>query len=186
MSLMVRRRRNKIVAIKDGPSWIHTNEGRSDYFLDKFQELFRLGFPTIPVNMDGLGQNLISKAENKAIIEIPSKAEIKRCIEAFHPLKSPSPNGFSGIFYRSYWDTVREHIVKFTQKCFRLKKVPHGVNRTFLVLIPKTRHLTNFNHFRPISLRNFAYKIISKILMERLKKLLGRIVLLNQGAFVKG
>lgn len=64
--------------------------------------------------------------------------------------------------------------------------MPYSINKTFLVLIPKTKHPFNFNHYRPISLCNFAYNIISKILIERMKKLMGMIVSPNQEAFVEG
>lgn len=60
------------------------------------------------------------------------------------------------------------------------------MNRTFLVLIPKTKQPIFFNHFRPISLCKFAYKIISKIITERMGKLMGRIISPNKGAFVEG
>ena len=71
-------------------------------------------------------------------------------------------------------------------ECFRLRKIPDNANRTFIVLIPKVKSAANFNKFRPISLCNFSYKIVAKIITLRLSGLLERIISPNQGAFVKG
>jgi hypothetical protein len=53
-------------------------------------------------------------------------------------------------------------------------------------LIPKTDNPSRANQFRPISLANFNYKIISKIMANRLKPLLQHIISPNQSAFLKG
>lgn len=60
------------------------------------------------------------------------------------------------------------------------------MNKTFLVLIPKSKHASKFNHFHPTSLCNFCYKVVSQILANRLRKYLYRIISPNQGAFVAG
>ena len=60
------------------------------------------------------------------------------------------------------------------------------INQTFIALIPKTDNPTSINHYRPISLCNTIYKIISKILANRLKPILPKLINPFQGAFVEG
>lgn len=72
------------------------------------------------------------------------------------------------------------------QEAFRIGQVTKGMNKSFIVLILKLQQATEFHHFRPISLCNFTYKIISKIITSRLKDLMPRMISLNQGAFVEG
>lgn len=61
-----------------------------------------------------------------------------------------------------------------------------SLNRTQIVLIPKTSTPTKVTEFRPISLCTTAYKIIAKVLTNRLKHILPSIISENQSAFVGG
>lgn len=82
--------------------------------------------------------------------------------------------------------TIRLQIIDFVQESFRVGEPAKGFNKSFIILIPKSQNATEFNHFRPISLCNFTYKIISKIIVERVKHLLPWLISPNQGAFIKG
>ena len=56
------------------------------------------------------------------------------------------------------------------------------INRTNITLVPKTKNPTNMTEFRPISLCNVVYKLISKVLANRLKIILPHIIFENQSA----
>lgn len=60
------------------------------------------------------------------------------------------------------------------------------MNKTFIVLIPKTTKALNLNHYLLISLCNFAYKVVAKIMAKRLGRVVEKLVSPNQRAFVKG
>jgi retron-type reverse transcriptase len=69
----------------------------------------------------------------------------------------------------------------------RLKgKILSSLNATFLVLIPKKDHPTTFSDFRPISLCNLVYKLISKVISSRLKPVLEKNLSPEQHGFLKG
>ena len=65
-------------------------------------------------------------------------------------------------------------------------KVGGCTNSTFLDLIPKEVNLVNIEIFRPISLCNASYKLLNKLIANRLKSLLGNLISPLQGGFVKG
>lgn len=71
------------------------------------------------------------------------------------------------------------------QECFHLKAISTTVNKTLMVLIPNIKGPSKINQFRPISLCNFAYKVVSKILASKLNQIMHKIISDNQSAFFK-
>ena len=74
-------------------------------------------------------------------------------------------------------------MISKSQKC---GKIGGSTNSAFLALIPKEKEAKSFDRFRPISLCNIGYKIITKIMASRLKHILPNIIPENQGGFIKG
>ena len=64
--------------------------------------------------------------------------------------------------------------------------LPKSLNHTFITLIPKTKNPENVTKFKPISLYNVLYKFFSKVLANRLKRVLPNIISEHQSAFLKG
>lgn len=60
------------------------------------------------------------------------------------------------------------------------------MNFTYIVFIPKEGKSSSFSSLRPISLCNTAYKILSKLLANRIRPLLDKIISEAQAAFVPG
>jgi len=72
------------------------------------------------------------------------------------------------------------------QGFMRKAKVGGGINSTFLALIPKEANPGTFDRYRPISLCNSSYKILAKLMANRIKPLLQKLITPAQGGFVKG
>ena len=64
--------------------------------------------------------------------------------------------------------------------------MPDEVNNSFIVLILKSQSPTSFNHYRPISLCDVVYKIITKLLVSRLRNILHKLISPTQVAFIPG
>ena len=79
--------------------------------------------------------------------------------------KSSISYGFPTIFFQVYLEVVKVDIVKEVQEFFEAKMLLKELNSTFLVLIPKTPGANTMDQFRPSSLCNSFYKIISKVLL---------------------
>lgn len=120
------------------------------------------------------------------ILKIPSIEEVKQAVWDLHPLKSFRSNGFPRIFYKTYWNIVGLQTTEFVKECLKKQRMPSSMNETFLVLILKVKQPFTVNHYRPISLCNFTYKIISRTLSNRLSPLVNKFISPNQGAFIRG
>ena len=61
-----------------------------------------------------------------------------------------------------------------------------SLNATFLVLVPKKGGAENLKDFRPISLMESLYKLLAKVLANKIKKVMEKVILKSQNAFVEG
>ena len=92
------------------------------------------------------------------------------------PTKSPGPDGFPAHFFQHKWDICGEDLTRMVLKVLNGDDIPTEINSTFIVLIPKVQNPVSLNQFRPISLCNVVYKVISKALANRLKRVLPDII----------
>ena len=161
LSTLVRRRRNQIaeIQLEDG-QWIHEHKDIEDYFTRHFLEVFQSDSPLIPQELEGLMPPCISLEENIKLVRFPDMEEIKAVIWELNPMKAPGPDGLPGLFFKKYWSIVGSQVVIAIQSFFREGWMLKELNHTFITLIPEKQGASNFNHFRPISLCNFYYKVI--------------------------
>ena len=84
-------------------------------------------------------------------------------------LKAPGPDGFQPKFYQYYWDIIAGSFSMFIQSVFSNWSFPRDLNKCFITLIPKIENPEGINQFRPITLCNVCYKVVIKILVQRLR-----------------
>jgi hypothetical protein len=99
--------------------------------------------------------------------------------------KALGPYGFSVHFYLIYWHIIQKDLdcmIQYVQKSVRMGS---STNSSFLALIPKEKNPSSFAHLRPISLCNVSYKIITKIIANRINPLLPKLISPNQGGLLK-
>ena len=117
---------------------------------------------------------------------LTSLKEIKKALDLMEVDKASGLDGFTTRFFKSCWTTIKDDLLKMVRKSQRCIKIGGGTNSTLLALIPKEKDACNFSRFHPISLCNTGYKIITKVIASRLKKILPAIIPMNQGGFMKG
>ncbi|WCJ40291.1 DNAse I-like superfamily protein [Euphorbia peplus] len=186
-STIARRRKNFISGLKiEGDTWcvndIEIREAAVDFYKNLFSddnksplELCRTdSFPILtPQVFEGMdGQ--------------PTDDEIRNALFQMHPWKAPGIDGFQAGVYQKNWAIMKNSLCALVKKAFREGSFDTELNKTLLVLIPKKPMPETFSDLRPISLCNVAYKVITKIIANRLKPLMPQLVLPQQTSFVAG
>jgi hypothetical protein len=101
-------------------------------------------------------------------------------------LAAPGPDGLPAIFYHTYWDIIKNDVIKAVLQVLNDRGDPTPYNQTHICLIPKKNNPTHPSDFRPISLCNVIHKIITKTIANRIKEILPHVISQNQSAFVPG
>lgn len=112
--------------------------------------------------------------------------EVKKALDSIGDLKAPGADGMPAIFYRKYWQLVGDSVVQEVLHVLQGGSIPEGWNDTLVVLIPKVKNPERLKDLRPISLCNIVYKLVSTVIANRPKCILGEIISDNQSAFVPG
>ena len=112
--------------------------------------------------------------------------EIESTVFQLGPSKAPGPNGFPAFFYQEFWQIVKQDVCNSVQAFFHSGSLLKSLNQTYLTLIPKVTFLEFVSQFRPISLCNVIYKIISKLMVNRLKPFMDTLITPFQNAFISG
>ncbi|GLT27528.1 hypothetical protein SLA2020_025150 [Shorea laevis] len=136
--------------------------------------------------LEGVVFKQISKEDNEALIAPFSEEEIKEAIWDCDNSKALGPNGFNFSFVKAYWEVIKEDVVEFLQDFQDNSKLVRGINNSFIVLVPKVDNPQKIEEYRPISLIGVMYKILAKILANRIKKVVDEIIGEEQMAFLRG
>ena len=141
-------------------------------------------------SIDGLVFNSLLFAGSTALEFYFSEEEVFAALSSLCGDKALGSDGFTLAFWQGCWEVVKSEVMGFFGEFYEPGSFERSLNATFLVLVPKkgkrvggAEHLKNF---RPISLVRGLYKLLAKVLTNRLKRMVGTLVSDFQHAFVEG
>ena len=123
---------------------------------------------------------------NRELTRDFTREEVEAVLKTMEPLSAPGPNGMPPTFFQTYWSVVGDDVSSALLNCLNNCSMPVEINHTFITLIPKVKSPERIFEFRSISLCNMIYKLVSKVLANRLQGLLPDIISENQSAFQAG
>ena len=183
----MRRQRNKIRCLKDGiGEWIIEEEAVKEHILNGFRKLYstdlEMSYRDSPVSKFS-GSFLTEKERNWMGREV-SDEDVKVGLCSLKSFKALGPDDLHAGFYHHFWVEVGRSICEEVKAIFKDGLVSDHLNETLVTLIPKCKSPESLNNYKPISLCNSIYKIASKILVERIRPYLNKLVSPFQTAFM--
>ena len=183
--MIIKRRCNAIDFLKlPSSDWSNERQEIGNCFTSHFRNVFTSFDPILDEELLSLFDNCISLEENTSICEIPTEQEIFSALLEIGSTKAPGLDGFTTLFYKKYWHIIKDAVHSSIWNFFRSNHLLKKQNHTFIALIPKKLRASSVHQFKPISLCNIIYKIISKILANKFKGLLHHFISPFQSAFV--
>ncbi|XP_056848949.1 uncharacterized protein LOC130499067 [Raphanus sativus] len=180
-----RRAQNRVISIKDKNGKLVESEIEvENVAVQYFRDLFSTSLPTqIDTSLRFISEK-VSSDDNRDLLEEPSEKEIKKALFDINPDKAPGPDGMTSKLFQKFWREMRQDIIRLVRDFFATGSFDPLINQTNICLIPKKKKPRDMTEFRPISLCNVSYKIISKLLCKRLKRVTPNLISETQSAFV--
>ncbi|KAH1081880.1 hypothetical protein J1N35_021641 [Gossypium stocksii] len=184
---MKRRRQNRIEALLiDKVGWCFDNDMLRRPILDYFSKMYTVdNYLTGHFYVCDCFSKLKTEDISGLLAEV-TEEEVRRSVFSMSPLKAHGVDGFHAKFYQANWEIVGVNIFNFVKSVFEGNDLDPRINRTILVLIPKVFEAETINQYRPISLYNVLYKVITKTIVIRLCQAMQKLVKQNQSSFIAG
>ena len=145
------------------------------HFESLFQEEANINLPEI-VQSVGYFPTSISVDDNCDLMKPITLQDIQFILYSSKNDKILGPNGIPVEVYRCLFDVLGEDLLRVIELSRISGKIPAVFNSTFISLIPNNDHPISFEYFRPISLGNYTYNILRKIISIQIRKVLGRCI----------
>lgn len=186
---LIRRRGNKIDALLDDNGvWIHEENTIRSLLVCFYQRLYSTSGPRTQALATVSTYPPMSSDDLAMMSAQVSMEEVRKALFSMGNYKAPGPDGFHPLFFKAKWEILGPSIYNFVTDVFSNPALISMVNQTTLTLIPKAKgnDPSHASDFRPIALCNVIYKIVTKVIANRIKGILPKLISLNQSSFISG
>lgn len=112
--------------------------------------------------------------------------EVKKAVFGMKRFGSPGPDGIQVAFYQHFWDVVGSPLTRLVNLAFSTGRIPTGLLEALVTLIPKKDRPESVSDFRPITLLNVAFKIVTKVLVNKMRPFMSKLIGHFQNSFLPG
>jgi hypothetical protein len=179
------RRNNTIGKLCVDGELTEDHEAIKVHIVNFYQSLYKESGVPRPL-LDGLEFISLETEDVQWLERQFDEEEITEVIKGFNGDKAPGPDGFPLSFFQHCWSIVKDDMLAVFREFHSQCSFERSLNATFLTLIPKKSEAFEVKDFRPISLVGSVYKVLAKVLANRLRLVLEKIISGSQNAFVRG
>ncbi|KAK9989340.1 hypothetical protein SO802_029579 [Lithocarpus litseifolius] len=180
-----RRRKNTITGLwNENGTWCDDRASIASTAISYFKDIYTTIRPSRVEEVTSLIHPKVTDDMNENLIKDFIAKEVRSTLQQMHPTKAPGPDGMSAIFFQKFWNVVGSDVTKMVLNVLNSNMPMDEINKTNITLVLKIKNPTRMKEFRPISLSNVTYKMISKVLANHLKVVLSTIISENQSAFL--
>jgi hypothetical protein len=115
-----------------------------------------------------------------------SESEVFEAIEQMEKNKAPCPDGFPAKFFQTFWDLIKEYLMRMFRSFFSRELPLFHLNFRTIILLPKKEYADQIQQYRPICLLNVSFKIFTKVATNRISKITDKVIRPTQTAFMPG
>ncbi|CAO2822651.1 unnamed protein product [Amaranthus hypochondriacus] len=179
-------KKKKIESLLDANRIVRMDQEELSVVRSYYADMFTSSRPPIHMSsFDSISLRLTDDMHS-ILLKPYVKEEVVEELKGMHLGKSPSPDGFPAMFYNKFWDVIGSNVCDLVLRFLNHGGMPERINETHVLLIPKVKKPKEMKDLRSISLCNISYKLISKVLANRLKFILSDIIDDDQSAFIPG
>jgi hypothetical protein len=187
LKTITRRRYNKIIMLRDvHGNWVEEVEELKQMANDYYKTLYAADRSVVNWYQTAITYPRLLGDELQMIGGVITDDEVKRAVFNMSPWKAPGPDGFPAGFYQKSWGIVGQSVCEFVKEVWSNPLCLRDINCTDICLIPKVDQPETIQQFRPISLCNTLYKVVSKVLTNRIKDTINKVVSPHQSGFIPG
>ena len=129
-------------------------------------------------------KNLVPTSDFMSMNKPITSQEVTKAIQNIATEKAPGPDGLNSEFYKQFASLLSTPLSKLYQECINTGQIPEFISLSKVQLLFKKGDRQEIGNWRPISLLNVDYKIFAKIITERMKSCLPKILHPDQKGFV--
>ena len=179
------RRVNSLDRIKINGVWLSEEQEVREGVANAFQQLLSENSDW-KADIEGLHLKQISQQKAELLELLFPESEVLAGLMDMNGDKALGSDGFTVAFWQSCRDFVKEEILDMFKEFHEQSSFVRSLNNMFLVLLSKKKGAEDLGDYRPIGLLRGLYKLLAKVLANRLKKVIGKVVSPDQNAFVMG
>jgi hypothetical protein len=181
----VKKRRVKILSLVHEENIVSANDEINKVATDFYRDLFGPS-QVSSINMSNFHMNRLSEEDHFLLTAPFTIEEIKLVVFSLKHNSATGPDGIPAEFFQDFWELIHIDLWNlfkdFYDGVLDIKRLNFGL----VTLIPKVDNPTDMRNFRPIYLLNVCYKIITKVLTNRLASCITKVISIYQYGFIKG